>query len=248
MGATSLFFVKVVTFIWCVSSVAAGICAVDNEELDASEESLASFNDHSCNPTDESNFYAIRSILDNEVRKNDTLLRQLAGIFSDETHQPNQVVVTYVLCIRRNEDNCTFSIPNCNYAKFSNRLNYSDYFCITTNKFTWSPYSTLTAHDLVLGTLDACPLVIGPYQQESLTIYFNITTPPSCNSSLFNNDTINNKVFPCGWQCEQNWNKNSRDFKFLGLWHPKSLFFDNPLYDESHIDRVLLRITSKVCF
>lgn len=194
-----------------------------------------------CDLKARTNFHAIKAILNNKMRANNTILYELAGVFSNKQRPLKQVIVHYKVFI---------PVSDCGSAAMKGRrcdLDHqlsdnprgcpNDFHCISAD-YIWARYPT-TAHDVVFRDLDVCPLVIGDYEQRQITIYFTLKSPPSCNSSSVDEDTVAKEQFPCGWQCKT----PQEELPSSGhLSEP----FVQAFRTESPLDRALLETTTKV--
>ena len=202
--------------------------------------SLSIFGDVSatCQWRSQKQFYAVKAILENQIDQNDTLLWELAGIFSNQQKPLKQVVVHYKVIIpTRDEQSCDYP-PECELAYKSNSFNCPEnYSCIALD-YIWGRYP-ITAQNNVFRDLDVCPLVIGDYEQREIDIYFTLKNPPSCDSSFVDEFAIEEEIFPCGWQCAG-----------LRTRLPKNRDSDQPIFmsvnREKPLEIALTGITAKV--
>ena len=195
--------------------------------------------DGDCDWESRSNFHVVRAILENHMKQNDTILWELAGIFSNKQKPLKQVVVHYQIIMPVNPDCGRDPDFGCEYDRADDSDVCPDgHYCIESD-YVWGRYP-VTAQDEVFRDLDVCPLVIGDYEQRNVNVYFHLANPPSCNSSILNITAIDEKVLPCGWHCNQ-----------LRTKLPKNGEPSEPIFQsvekETPIDRALSGVTAKVC-
>ena len=191
----------------------------------------------SCNLDSQKNFFAVRAVLESMIQANDTLLWELAGIFSNKYIPLKQLIAHYKFIIPKNQESCDERL-DCNLAYESNDFNCPDnYSCIALD-YIWGRYP-ITAHNNVFRSIDVCPLVIGEYEQREVDIYFVLESPPSCNLSSIDEIAIEKGTFPCGWRCEN-----------IRTELPKSGEPDQPISrhvtKETPLERALTMLTAKV--
>ena len=195
-----------------------------------------------CQWRSQKQFSVVKAILENQIDQNDTLLWELAGIFSNQQKPLKQVVAHYKIIIPSipEEESCDDYPPKCELAYKSNSFNCPEnYSCIALD-YVWGRYP-ITAQDNVFRDLDVCPLVIGDYEQREIDIYFTLKNPPSCDSSFVDEIAIEEEIFPCGWQCAG-----------LRTRLPENGYSDQPIFmsvnKETPLEIALTGITAKVYF